>query len=216
MTVVKFLLLFFIALSVSCKSSVQKENNYSVQNVIGKQWSIVGSEDSTHLIIYDLKGEKYEGGYYEFYPNKVLQSYKYFYDSNRYSYAENFDSLGTRLSTIGLPLVFVDGKNFKKDSFLIMFYLFNLHRSFTGIDIKVKQDSLVKLTVIPDTTFSNMSLCSFKYWLHRDSVSPMYIKASYIDTLSLVSRVFYDTFYLDNGDTINIYRKPRLGTSPKF
>ena len=127
MTVVKFLLLFFIALSVSCKSSVQKENNYSVQNVIGKQWSIVGSEDSTHLIIYDLKGEKYEGGYYEFYPNKVLQSYKYFYDSNRYSYAENFDSLGTRLSTIGLPLVFFDGKNFKKDSFLIMFYFLRHH-----------------------------------------------------------------------------------------
>ncbi|MBL0135735.1 MAG: hypothetical protein IPP79_18040 [Chitinophagaceae bacterium] len=124
MTVVKFLLLFFIALSVSCKSSDQKENNYSVQKVIGKQWSIVGSEDSTHLIIYDLKGEKYEGGYYEFYPNKILKSYKYFFDSNRYSYAENFDSLGTRLSTIGLPLVFVDGKNFKKDSFLIMFYLF--------------------------------------------------------------------------------------------
>ncbi len=110
------------------------------------------------LGISDYGKEKTKGGAYYFFPSGMLKYYKFFKADSAYNYDEEYDDLGKLIKTIGQPLVDMDITEVNKDSLVLCYYLFSLHKSFDNAKISINNAFTFDAKIIKDTSYSNMEL----------------------------------------------------------
>lgn len=72
-----------------------------------------------------------EVGYYTFFSNGNLRSYRFFATKQAYVYSEEYDQFGNIISILGTPLVYRKTRIINKDSSVISYFFSTLNRTFS-------------------------------------------------------------------------------------
>jgi len=143
------------------------------------------------------KGEdSVSAGYYSFYQNKRIKSYRFFVNMVDYVYEEDYDEKGNLVQVSGSPFVF-NVAELIGDSLGIKLYFFNLNKKYIKVTLSTNDNR--KLIVIPqrDTLFSNMSssVISFTNLQNEQSVR-VFLYVEYLDICNRQEKKIHDTISL--------------------
>jgi len=162
-----------------------------------KKVYIANRNKNVILGISDYGRDKTKAGAYYFFPNGVLQYYRFFETDSAYDYEEEYDQAGKLVKMTDQPLVDVRVREVNRDSAIFECYLFALHKSYGNFKVSTNYDLSFDKALNDDTTYSNMKVTSigistkgqirFKVFIFCDYVNEctgqkMRIK----DTLSLI------------------------------
>lgn len=98
-----------------------------------------------------------EVGYYTFFNNGNLRSYRFFATKQAFTYSEEYDQFGNIISILGSPLVFRKTRIINKDSSVISYFFSTLNRTFSEC-VKISINENIRLTkkMHEDSLRSNM------------------------------------------------------------
>ena len=138
-----------------------------------------------------------KGGYYTFYTNDNLKSYRFFVDMQTYIYSGEYDTLGNALKIEGNPLVHNKVELTYDSSLSIRMYFFSLNKRYDSIQVSTSDNRIINLQLHDDTLFSNMQFAEFNYsHLNKEEDISSYIKVLYHNTCTNQPVHFNDSIVL--------------------
>lgn len=156
-----FIILFFFS---SCKSDSENECVIAIDKFIDEYGQKVVSIDSTGLNsteLMDLNPYNNKAGIYSFNSNGLLTQYRFFANTNVYTYMEEYKPSGEIKRKLGTPLVNYELRYITRDSisFLVSYYSFN--RAYDILTVSAGEKKKYFFHLIPDTSFVNIHITSF-------------------------------------------------------
>ncbi len=133
-------------------------------------------------------------GYYTFYKNKNLKSYRFFATNDAYTYNEEYDIDGNLKKTEGGPLVFTNIKEIGKDSAFFQLYFSRLNRVFDdSVLISMDNRNIFKVNLIDDSLRSYISISSFGINTKGFKKFKVYISTNYVNSCNYKKNTLLDT-----------------------
>lgn len=100
-----------------------------------------------------------KGGYYTFYPNGSIKEYFFLINNDKAIYNEQYDKEGMLMYVNGNPLLSKTA-DLVGDSLIVKFYLY-AHKKEYRVNLILKQDSIITLSVKKDTLYSNVESAEY-------------------------------------------------------
>ena len=156
-------------------------------------------EDGKNIVEVHDKGidnDSSLGGSYSFFKSGNLQLYLFFRDKDKYSYSEEYDSLGNLIKKKGSPLVEYRVINQTKDSIFLAYFFFSLNKKYEDLSIATNINYEPSLVMFKSKFYSNMKVITFGVPLYGvKSDIYLYTKGIVRDTLLNQREYFTDTNY---------------------
>ena len=159
-----------LALLSSCSPVSNKKKNdctITVSQLLEKDGNRLEVNDRENGVIRQLvdKTDKTNDsvtvGAYYFYPNGILQSYKFFASATKYQYNEEYDSLGNITLIEGSPLLLHIFHNIDSSIVRFTFLFSTLHKEYENINIRTNTGVQFGAYLVKDPVFTNMMSVTF-------------------------------------------------------
>jgi len=146
----------------------------------------------------DKGRDSIEGGYYWFYNNGHLKSYKFFIDEKRYGYNEEYDQNGNLTKTEDIPIIYTWVRRINIDSFCIKMYFFAPNKNYKKVYAVTGDNRNITLTLKNDTLlYSSMKVAFLGYnGLKKEKDFNTYVNVEYEDECTHEAKAFQDTIAL--------------------
>lgn len=135
-------------------------------------------------------------GVYSFYKNGHLQHYRFFANSEAYTYSEEYDERGRLIKMEGNPLVYNTAELKTKDSIFFELYFSDLQKKYGTVNITTNANQNFNLVLKSNSIFTNMKYASFG--INRKGVDHIriYVNAKYQIRCDSAVHILRDTIAL--------------------
>ncbi len=124
-----------------------------------KKLTIFSIKDRINKVINN--GFDSTNGVYSFYKNGHLQHYRFFANSEAYTYSEEYNEDGQLIKTEGNPLVYNSTELKTKDSIIFELYFLDLQKQYGTVKVTTNANQSLNLILKDDSVFTNMKYGSF-------------------------------------------------------
>ena len=195
--IVRKITLFIMLLIVGCADDKSKciITNESILAFNKKKLVLVKEKNGLVNDLVDKgRDSATEVGYYTFYNNGNLKSYRFFVTEKAYVYSEEYDQFGVLQEQKGTPIVYKKTKVSLGDSACFTYYFSTLKREFDSkVEVRVNETPSFYSYLQKDELRSNMNNLFFKV-KPKDTVLNVVIRATYKDNCSKKINQLNDTF----------------------
>jgi hypothetical protein len=135
-------------------------------------------------------------GIYSFDERGYLESYRFFANSEAYTYSEEYDENGKLVHMQGNPFVYNSTELKTKDSIVFKLYFSDLQKQYNDVNITTNAEQSFKLKLVNDSVFTHMKSISFT--LNRKGLDHIrvYISTAYQMKCDSTKRPLRDTIAL--------------------
>ena len=161
-------------------------------------------EGNKVLGISDYGIGKSKGGAYYFSPNGTLKYYKFFRTDSAYNYDEEYDAGGKFVKAIGQPLVDETIREVNKDSTILIFYLFALHKDYKNPKVSIGNNSVFDVELKDDTSYSNMKAVSVGFSTRDLNRFKVFFSCDYVNECTSQKGSVYDTLPFIKNPRLNL------------
>ena len=144
------------------------------------------------------------GGAYYFYPTGQLKYYKFFHSDSAYNYSEEYDANGKFVKAVGQPLVDESTREVNKDSAILKFYLFALHKTYYSLKISLDNNSNFDVELKDDTSYSNMKVASVGFSTKNLSHFKVLFSCSYVNECNSKKGIVHDALSFVKNPRLNL------------
>jgi hypothetical protein len=198
--VINFICVFFLFSNCTHHANFKYTNcTITIDELLKNDGNKVGGVDTfsngTLSTFRDKGKDKIRGGYYCFYNNGHLKSYRYFLTSDDYNYNEEYDSLGNIIKVEGQPLTYKYIKLIKNDSVFVMLYFFSMNKEYQTLHVQTDNNNF-DVALEDDTLYSTMKHAAFGFKFNNLKPIRAYLDIAYKDSCNNKSEIIRDTISL--------------------
>lgn len=192
-----------LMLLFSCNNDIKKIKPFTFNDLYIKDSIRVdihkNIDDSIIEAIDKVKIDSFPFGYYAFYKNGIIKTYKFLTSNVTCRYSEEFDRKGNLIKREGLPLLNHCYRQINKDSVRYTFNFFALNKKYEGVEIITNREDTIKPILYDSKAYTNVKCTSFCLPTSKNfNDIEIYTKVNFLDTISHVRTAFIDTVNFKN------------------